>query len=107
MTVNGSFDQPWNGRIRVKYDRCAYRLDIHIPENKMERLWDWPHLKTILQVEHGVGCIVENFDDPVCSHSEDWRIYIGIVEPEWIGVVVPRPDGPNSDLKANRMEKVK
>jgi len=98
LTIDGSFDQSWNGRVSIKYDRCAYRLDIHIPEDKMERLWTWSRLKGELQVQCGADCIVEGFDDPAFCRAEDWRIYLGIIQPSWIGEVVPRPGGPNSDL---------
>jgi len=53
-----------------------------------------------------VDCILEGFDDPEFSRSDDWRIYLGIVRREWLGEITPRPGGPNSDLKAAIKEAV-
>src|ERR1700689_2131136 len=32
LTSNPSFDQSWNARVMVKYDRAAYRIEVSIPQ---------------------------------------------------------------------------
>lgn len=76
--------QSWATRILIKHDRTAWRLTVEIPDDKTDRLYDRDGLEEILP---GTRQLFDGWPG-----SECWRVYKGIIPPEWIKEAV-RPSG--------------
>jgi hypothetical protein len=78
LTKNPSFEQSWNGRVLVKYDRAAYRLTISIPKDARKTLFAFvPTYRQALGER-----MLPDFDaDEDCKN---WFVFIGKVKAGWI-----------------------
>jgi hypothetical protein len=85
LTANPSFEQSWNGRVLVKYDRAAYRLTISIPKDSRGQLFPFvPVYRQALGVR-----MIPDFDaDEDCKN---WFVFIGKVKAGWIRDIAKRP----------------
>ena len=78
LTLDGRAKrQSWNTHELIKYDRCARRLTLDIPDFiAKERLLDRNQLEAIFP---GVGFLFDGW-----KGSENWRVFKGSIPPEWI-----------------------
>lgn len=84
LTVNSSWQQSWNVRQAVRYDRAAFRIALKVPKSARRHLYRWiyvckelaPHTWQELNGEY----------DP-----ENWYVYQGRIRPIWIRRVDARP----------------
>ena len=84
LTQNPSFEQSWNGRVLVKYDRAAFRLTICIPKDERNRLVPFiPNYRDAL----GTAMLPAFDDDEDCKN---WFVFVGHVKPSWIREVRAR-----------------
>jgi hypothetical protein len=84
LTKNPSFEQPWNGRVMVKYDRAAYRIEISIPVESRHRL-----IPFVPRYRDALGdCMLPDFDaDEDCKN---WFVFSGRVKPGWLREITER-----------------
>ena len=78
LTLDGKANrQSWNTNQLIKYNRCARRLTIQIPDFiAKERLLTRQQLEAIFP---GVGYLFDGW-----KGSENWRVFTGSIPPEWI-----------------------
>lgn len=78
LTLDGKANrQSWNTNQLIKYNRCARRLTIQIPDFiAKERLLTRQQLEAIFP---GVGYLFDGW-----KGSENWRVFKGSIPPEWI-----------------------
>lgn len=68
--------QSWATRITIPYSRTAYRLTVEIPEEETGNIMDKEALEKHLP---GSKLLFEGW-----KGSENWRVYHGLIPPEWI-----------------------
>lgn len=68
--------QSWATRQIVTYSRTEYRCTVEIPESEIGKLYDRDALEALFP---GSGMLFDGW-----GGSENWRVYHGIIPPEWI-----------------------
>ena len=87
LTVSPQWVQSWcEDRIAVRYDRSAFRITIDVPRSKRQRLLRWTKVCHKLTPMHAD---LNAFGDP-----ENWRLFRGVVRPEWFVTVEYKRDTP-------------
>jgi hypothetical protein len=69
--------QSWNTQSLIRYNRCAYRMTINIPnEAAADNLMNRDQLEAAIP---GAGKLYDGW-----KGSENWMVYRGRIPPEWI-----------------------
>lgn len=83
LTTNPDFKQGWaQGTGKLPYSRTEVRLTIEIPVFYISNLKPWTQLKFL------VPLVAKELEDSPDADPENWMIYQGRVNPEWIKEVI-------------------
>ena len=85
LTVNPDWNQSWCEHSTLPYRRNEARLTVEIPLDAQGRLHVW--MTFCEEHPNELWADLNSFGDP-----ENWRIYRGRIEPEWITCVMHNPD---------------
>ena len=79
-TTNKDFDQVWNTKLIIKYDRNDVRLTVKIPNTELGRnLIKWTDFIVIPEMQATAQSLNDKEGD-----FNNWYIYAGIVKKHWI-----------------------
>jgi hypothetical protein len=84
LTTSPSWQQAWNVRETITYDRAAYRLAIKVPKSARRQLYRW--VLVCEQIAPRSWRDLNSAGDP-----ENWYVYRGRVRPSWVRRVDARP----------------
>ena len=80
LTTNKGFDQIWNTKLIIKYDRNDVRLTVKIPNTELGRnLIKWTDFIAIPEMQ----ATAQNLNDKEGDFN-NWYIYAGVVKKHWI-----------------------
>ena len=80
LTTNKGFDQIWNTKLIIKYDRNDVRLTVKIPNTELGRnLIKWTDFIAIPEMQATAQSLNDKEGD-----FNNWYIYAGIVKKHWI-----------------------
>ena len=80
LTINKGFDQVWNTKLIIKYDRNDVRLTVKIPNTELGRnLIKWTDFIVIPEMQATAQSLNDKEGD-----FNNWYIYAGIVKKHWI-----------------------
>ena len=80
LTTNKDFDQVWNTKLIIKYDRNDVRLTVKIPNTELGRnLIKWTDFIVIPEMQATAQSLNDKEGD-----FNNWYIYAGIVKKHWI-----------------------
>lgn len=89
LTKNPEFDQSWNTRFMVKYDRAAVRITVDIPGGTLNpRLTCWEHYGRELTTPQTYADL-SSYGDP-----ENWYVYKGNIPTDWFTEVKFKNETP-------------
>ena len=80
LTTNKDFEQVWNTKLIIKYDRNDVRLTVKIPNTELGRnLIKWTDFIAIPEMQATAQSLNDKEGD-----FNNWYIYAGIVKKHWI-----------------------
>jgi len=80
LTTNKDFDQVWNTKLIIKYDRNDVRLTVKLPNTELGRnLIKWTDFIAIPEMQATAQSLNDKEGD-----FNNWYIYAGVVKKHWI-----------------------
>ena len=80
LTTNKDFEQVWNTKLIIKYDRNDVRLTVKIPNTELGRnLIKWTDFASLPEMQATAQSLNDKEGD-----FNNWYIYAGIVKKHWI-----------------------
>ena len=80
LTTNKDFEQVWNTKLIIKYDRNDVRLTVKIPNTELgKNLIKWTDFASLPEMQATAQSLNDKEGD-----FNNWYIYAGIVKKHWI-----------------------
>ena len=80
LTTNKDFEQIWNTKLIIKYDRNDVRLTVKIPNTELgKNLIKWTDFASLPEMQATAQSLNDKEGD-----FNNWYIYAGIVKKHWI-----------------------
>src|SRR5687767_12564214 len=92
LTDEDKWDQPWNPRKTIKYDRTAWRVVVVVPKSERRHLFRWRDLAAKLRLPDQAVTTLNMNGEVDDSH---WWVYAGLIPRLWLRTWEHRPEDPS------------